>query len=377
MPPYPPPLIPTSPARACIPIIYSPTHLITHTPPPVRLALAFPFYGVSGISISPAVKWAASFCAPTALALGLDTLFFFGANGQAPTWRNAHVPVAGYSVSTCLVALAVDCAIYFALALYLHEVVPSGPDNPAQQPWHFPISFPLCALRWGCSLRDKHLLEKREEELGSSLHYAQVFSVGDAAAASTATPSAVEPLDPSVFQSSQRASLRHVTKRYAVPAHSGVTRPAVDDVSLDLLPGQVTVLLGHNGAGKTTLVSMLSQQLAPTEGSMRVWGEDLHSRDGTSAGGGRSRLVAVCPQNDPLWPELTVAEHVLLFAKVKGVVAAQRECTALLQDVGLETKAMQLSGALSGGMKRRLCVALALTGDSKLVLLDEPTTGSA
>ena len=109
---------------------------------------------------------------------------------------------------------------------------------------------------------------------------------------------------------------------------------------------------------------------------MRVWGEDVPATGDSSSPGLGRRLVAVCPQHDPLWPELTVEEHVALYAEIKGGADVPRECAALLADVGLTSKRAALSGALSGGMKRRLCVALALTGDSKLVLLDEPTTGS-
>jgi len=105
----------------------------------------------------------------------------------------------------------------------------------------------------------------------------------------------------------------------------------------------------YAGAGKTTLVSMMAQQLAPTQGSIRVWGIDIAG----SVGDPGSRLVAICPQHDPLWPELTVTEHIALYAKIKASATSsyadqQHECAALLADVGLATKSDQLSGALSG-----------------------------
>ena len=204
--------------------------------------------------MAPAAKWAASVCAPTALALGLDVMCYFGENGQAPTWSNAGVPVAGYSVSACLAALAADAALYTALALYLHETVPGGPDKPAPQAWHFPLSTPAGAL-----LRLVARGAAASNAGAAQSHDSQVVSAEDAASAASRLPPAVERLDPAVFRSSLRVSVRHVTKRYAVAAAaaaavrtgsgSGVRspRPAVDDVSIDLLPGQVTVLLGHNG----------------------------------------------------------------------------------------------------------------------------------
>jgi ATP-binding cassette, subfamily A (ABC1), member 3 len=349
------------------------------------LALALPFFGTASTS-APPIKAALGIFAPTALSLGLDTLGVMTAGGQAPTWGTVNVPVAGYAVSTSLVFLAIDCLLYWALALYLGEVVAPRADRPAARPWHFLCS---CAFRRtklratsmhagdAISVDEQHSAQALGDQGG--LRFAQ----NSASALACAVPP-IQRLDASVFLSSHRVSLRHVTKVYSRAAtakpHQGaaVLRAAVDDVSIDLLPGQISVLLGANGAGKTTLVSIMSQDLAPTSGSVRVWGEDVTARGSDAVGcrsdASASSLVAVCPQHDPLWPELTVAEHVSLLAAIKGG-ASDVDCAAMLANVGLAAKAAERSSALSGGMKRRLCVALALLGDSKLILLDEPTTG--
>ncbi len=90
----------------------------------------------------------------------------------------------------------------------------------------------------------------------------------------------------------------------------------------------------------------------------------------------RSQL-GVCPQHDVLWPELTVMEHLQLFADIKGVSPLHQaaEIAKAISDVGLTEKAHSRSSALSGGMKRKLSVAIALLGGSKVVVLDEPTSG--
>ena len=90
-----------------------------------------------------------------------------------------------------------------------------------------------------------------------------------------------------------------------------------------------------------------------------------------------SQIMGVCPQHDVLWDNLTGREHLELFAKLKNIPAAriQAEVSARLKDVSLEEAADVESGSYSGGMQRRLSLAIALLGDPKIVFLDEPTTG--
>jgi ATP-binding cassette subfamily A (ABC1) protein 3 len=89
------------------------------------------------------------------------------------------------------------------------------------------------------------------------------------------------------------------------------------------------------------------------------------------------KSMGVCPQHDVLFPELTVIEHLKMFGRIKGLIGA--ELTAAvntkIEQVGLTEKINTPSKALSGGMKRKLSLAIALIGDSKIVFLDEPTSG--
>lgn len=143
---------------------------------------------------------------------------------------------------------------------------------------------------------------------------------------------------------------------------------------LSIEKDRVFCLLGPNGAGKTTTINCLTGVLPPTGGDALVYGESI-----TSAGGmERIRAVmGVCPQFDVLWNELTGAEHLYIYGRVKGLpakqVAAQAE--GLLDSVKLTSAAAQRTAAYSGGMRRRLSVAISLLGDPLIVYLDEPTTG--
>eukprot|EP00980_Cylindrotheca_fusiformis_P009501 scaffold2077_cov119-Cylindrotheca_fusiformis.AAC.4 len=153
-------------------------------------------------------------------------------------------------------------------------------------------------------------------------------------------------------------------------------KKAVDGLSMSLFNGQITALLGHNGAGKTTTISMLTGMLAPTSGYATVRGKDIRSEMNDVR-----EEIGICLQHDCLFPQLTVTEHLDFFARVKGLFSkmtyreAKEKIETNIRDVALWEKRNTLSKNLSGGMKRKLSVAIAFCGDSKTVLLDEPTSG--
>jgi ABC-type Na+ transport system ATPase subunit NatA len=137
--------------------------------------------------------------------------------------------------------------------------------------------------------------------------------------------------------------------------------------------GKLFALLGPNGAGKTTTINLLTGVLPITAGDASVCGHSL-------VGGGMSAirgLMGVCPQFDILWAELTATEHLRLFAALKGLPRAEWGNTTveLLERTKLTPAGDRRSSTYSGGMKRRLSVAVALIGDPEVVYLDEPTTG--
>lgn len=85
--------------------------------------------------------------------------------------------------------------------------------------------------------------------------------------------------------------------------------------------------------------------------------------------------MSVCPQHDVLFADLTVSEHLRLFEKIKGINPSSASIQNRANDAGIGDKLGTLSGQLSGGMKRKLSIAIAMCGDPKFILLDEPTTG--
>jgi ABC-2 type transport system ATP-binding protein len=147
---------------------------------------------------------------------------------------------------------------------------------------------------------------------------------------------------------------------------------AVDGLNLRVREGEIYGFLGPNGAGKTTSIRMMAGLLRPTAGVVRVQGREVSVRDA-----GARRLLGVCPQENVAYPELTARENLRYAASLFAVPRAERNARAdeLLAALGLAEKADQRAGALSGGMRRRLTIALALVHDPPVVVLDEPEAG--
>jgi ABC-2 type transport system ATP-binding protein len=159
-------------------------------------------------------------------------------------------------------------------------------------------------------------------------------------------------------------SVEQLTKRYG-------DLVAVAGLSLEVREGEVFGLLGPNGAGKTTAIRMMSGLLRPDSGRVRIHG--LPVERGAEA---RAR-VGVCPQELVLWGRLTCLEQLQFAGEMYGVPSAEarRRGTRLLRELDLEAKAAALAGQLSGGMQRRLNLALALVHDPSILVLDEPEAG--
>jgi ABC-2 type transport system ATP-binding protein len=148
---------------------------------------------------------------------------------------------------------------------------------------------------------------------------------------------------------------------------------AVDNVDLTVPAGQIFAFLGPNGAGKSTVVKILTTILAPTAGTARVAGYDV-TREGARV----RRAIGVALQEVGLDPLMTARELLVLQAQLFGSSAGAARLTAdrLLTLVDLADVATdKRSGEYSGGMKRRLDLALALVHDPRILFLDEPTTG--
>lgn len=147
---------------------------------------------------------------------------------------------------------------------------------------------------------------------------------------------------------------------------------AVDRLSIKIRRREVFGFLGPNGAGKTTAIRMMVGLLKPTSGRVLIDAEDV-----SAASAEVKNKIGICPQDIVIWEGLTAKENLVFVADMYEIPRSTsvKRAEDLLTILGLEKKAGSLAGALSGGMKRRLNVAMALMHDPEIVVLDEPTAG--
>ncbi|GBM36355.1 ATP-binding cassette sub-family A member 3 [Araneus ventricosus] len=142
------------------------------------------------------------------------------------------------------------------------------------------------------------------------------------------------------------------------------------DVSLKCYQGQITTLLGHSEAEKTSLINILAGKELPIKGSASIIGLDISTN--------RTRkFVGVCPQHDVLYDELSVEQHLKIYAAIKGTSLGRLtyEAEQVLNSLKLSSKKAEMVSNLSYADKRKLSLAIAIIGRSKVLLLDEPTYG--
>ncbi|GFY42017.1 ATP-binding cassette sub-family A member 5 [Trichonephila inaurata madagascariensis] len=141
-------------------------------------------------------------------------------------------------------------------------------------------------------------------------------------------------------------------------------KTAIQNLDLDFNEGEIFAVMGSNGAGKSTLMKLLSENEALTSGEIIIREKFRES-------------ISYCSEENIIWPDLSVKEHLQLFAVLNGIpiVTVNEVIDRIISDLDLTNHTRKKARHLSGGLKRRLCIALTLLGNSKLVLLDEPTTG--
>jgi ABC-type multidrug transport system ATPase subunit len=183
-----------------------------------------------------------------------------------------------------------------------------------------------------------------------------------------------------LFSSSQRIeaiSTDIYTERAAIEVcdlskvyHGFTEVHALEDVNFRVDRGEVIVVVGPNGAGKSTLLNALTGTLQPSSGTLRLFGGPISSsfRDIRAA-------LGVCFQENVLLEELSVKEHFILFGAFRGIEDLESQVSFFADTLQLRDSLDGRAKDLSGGQKRKLCIALALLGRPPVVVMDEPTAG--
>ncbi|XP_045421289.1 ATP-binding cassette sub-family A member 13-like isoform X2 [Lemur catta] len=293
------------------------------------------------------------FLSTTAFGQGVFFITFLEGQEAGIQWNNMYQAPeqGGMTFGWVCWMILFDSSLYFLCGWYFSNLIPG--TFGLRKPWYFPFTASYWKSMSG-------LLEKRRHFLRSGL-FLFSESVGNKGPSPPGREAELEAGAPGV-------ALVSVTKEYE--GHPA----AVQDLTLTFHRDQITALLGTNGAGKTTIISMLTGLYPPTSGTITINGKNLQT-DLSKV----RRELGVCPQQDILLDNLTVREHLLLFASIKAPQWTRKELhqqvNKTLQDVELTQHQHKLARTLSGGMKRKLSVGIAFMGTSRTVVLDEPTSG--
>lgn len=317
-------------AAACGGIIYFTLYL------PYVLCVAWQDY------IGFGAKVFASFLSPVAFGFGCEYFALFEEQGVGIQWKNlvsSPLEEDDFSLRTAIIMMYFDSFLYGVLTWYIEAVFPGQYGIP--RPWYFPFT-----KSYWFGEKDRKSSKVPLSRKGNS----EAVCIEE------------EPthLEPGVYIENLVKVYRHGKKL------------AVDGLTLGFYEGQITSFLGHNGAGKTTTMSILTGLFPPTSGTAYILGRDIRTELSTIR-----QSLGVCPQHNVLFSMLTVEEHIWFYGRLKGLSEQQvkGEIEQILQDTGLPHKRTSRTSALSGGMQRKLSVALAFVGGSKVVILDEPTAG--
>jgi len=174
------------------------------------------------------------------------------------------------------------------------------------------------------------------------------------------------------METSSILSTHDLTKRYGSGAAAVM---AVDDVSLEIAPGEIVVIMGPSGSGKTTLLSMMGGLMRPTSGEVRIGDTEIWSLSESELPKIRAHRIGFIFQAFNLLDALTVEENILLPAQLApgGIAAAKGRMEELVARLGLADRRRAHPTKLSGGEKQRVAIARALINRAPLILADEPT----
>ncbi|KAL7097878.1 hypothetical protein ACP275_10G171500 [Erythranthe tilingii] len=325
------------------------------------LAAFFPYYTVDDETVSMLFKVIASFMSPTAFALGSINFADYERAHVGLRWSNIWRESSGVCFLVCLVMMWLDTFLYGAVGLYLDKVLHK--EKGVRYTWS--------------SMFFKHFWTEnnRSEQFSSSSKAKLIdrnFDENSILSERDPYKPVVEAISFEMKQQELDGRCIQIRNLHKVYTSKKANCCAVNSLQLSLYENQILALLGHNGAGKSTTISMLVGLIRPTSGDALVFGKNIL----TDMDEIRQSL-GVCPQYDILFPELTVKEHLEIFANIKGVKedCLENVVIEMAEEVGLADKLNTLVRALSGGMRRKLSLGIALIGDSKVIILDEPTSG--
>ncbi|XP_055628188.1 phospholipid-transporting ATPase ABCA1-like [Toxorhynchites rutilus septentrionalis] len=285
----------------------------------------------------PSEKLAASLSFNSGIGFGLRLVALYERTSEGMQWSSLFhkSEVDDINLGSIMLVLLADAVLYMLIALYVEQVFPG--DFGLAEPWYYPFT----KRYW--------FGDSSKSDLSDNVQECSRANIED---------------EPKELPA--RIEIKALRKVYSNK------KVAVEALSFNMFEGQITALLGHNGAGKTTTMSLLTGMKRPTSGTALIWGNDIRCDMKKIR-----HSLGYCPQHNILFDRLTVAEHLYFYSRLKGLSRVQAKCeiNKYVNALELVDKANVISVSLSGGMQRKLCVAIALCAGSKVVICDEPSSG--
>nr|XP_048302071.1 cholesterol transporter ABCA5 isoform X2 [Myodes glareolus] len=251
-----------------------------------------------------------------------------------------------YPLIITVIMLALDSVFYVLLAVYLDQVIP-GEFGLRRSSLYF-----LKPSYW--SKTKRNYKELSEGNINGNISLSEI----------------VEPVS-SEFIGKEAIRISGIQKAYR---KKNENVEALRNLSFDIYEGQITALLGHSGTGKSTLMNILCGLCPPSDGFASIYGHRVSEIDEMFEA---RKMIGICPQLDINFDVLTVEENLSILASIKGIPANNiiQEVQKVLLDLDMQAIKDNQAKKLSGGQKRKLSLGIAVLGNPKILLLDEPTAG--
>ncbi|XP_078427106.1 cholesterol transporter ABCA5 isoform X1 [Cetorhinus maximus] len=291
--------------------------------------------------------WGLCLFSPSALAIGIAQVVLLEAIGDGA--QPSNLSASPFPLYIPLFMLVLDSFLYLLVAVYLDQVLPG--EFGQRQPFFY-------------FLQPSYWFHKQK-------HYDHIDAVSRNEFGLGPVFSEVVEAVPAELKGKEAIRLNGVHKLY-----KGKEKKveALKGLSFDVYQDQITALLGHSGTGKTTLISILSGLCPLSDGCATVYEYSVSELDEIIQ---IRKMMGVCPQFDVLFYSLTVKEHLKILAMIKGIPAQEidKEVLNVIKELDMEAIMDVRAEKLSGGQKRKLSMGMAILGDPKVLLLDEPTAG--
>ena len=317
------------------------------------------------------IKIILSIFPPVCIELGVIVFGHFEANFRQFHSSDYLKTYTNYCIGVMNLMQLIDFLLYLFLGYYLQNILPH--EFGIKRPWYF-----LCTKSFWCGnkknkkdnvnvLSENIAIFEREVDEGKDSQKRK-FKQKENKKIKVDKNFENEDLYKDKTKPDDALRINNIVKIF------GDGKKAVDHVSLNFYKDEIFALLGHNGAGKTTLISMLTGLYEATEGEAYFDGYNILDSNNMEE---FRNILGICPQHDVLFDDLTIREHLEMFCIFKGFKSGNidAEIDKTIHDFELENIQNITSKNLSAGQRRKLSIAISLIGGSKVIFLDEPSSG--